>query len=57
MRLQHVGTYIFGGSLSDLAAIGAPATADSSLLKKSREESAAEEKRNRKAEKNKKYSQ
>ena len=29
MQLQHVGTYIFGGSLADLASIGAPATADS----------------------------
>lgn len=28
MQLQHVGTYIFGGSLADLASIGAPATAD-----------------------------
>lgn len=34
MRLQHVGSYIFGGSLADLASIGAPATADPSLLKK-----------------------
>lgn len=29
MQLQHVGTYIFGGSLADLASIGAAATADS----------------------------
>jgi hypothetical protein len=28
MKLQHVGTYIFGGSLADLASIGAAATAD-----------------------------
>lgn len=34
MRLQHVGSYIFGGSLADLASIGAPATADPGLLKK-----------------------
>jgi hypothetical protein len=34
MRLQHVGSYIFGGSLVDLAQIGAPATCDSDLLKK-----------------------
>jgi hypothetical protein len=33
MRLQHVGTYIFGGSLADLASIGASATADPSQLK------------------------
>ena len=30
MQLQHVGTYIFGGSLADLASIGAAATADAS---------------------------
>jgi hypothetical protein len=34
MALQHVGTYIFGGSLADLASIGASATADPSQLKK-----------------------
>ena len=34
MQLQHVGSYIFGGSLADLASIGASATADSSQLKK-----------------------
>lgn len=34
MRLQHVGTYVFGGSLADLAAIGAPATAAVEQLKK-----------------------
>jgi hypothetical protein len=34
MQLQHVGTYIFGGSLADLASIGASATADSGLLNK-----------------------
>jgi len=34
MRLQHVGSYIFGGSLADLASIGAAATADPSQLKK-----------------------
>ena len=34
MKLQHVGTYIFGGSLADLAAIGAAATADPAKLKK-----------------------
>lgn len=28
MKMQHVGTYIFGGSLADLASIGAAATAD-----------------------------
>ena len=34
MKMQHVGTYIFGGSLLDLASIGAPATADPAMLKK-----------------------
>ena len=34
MQLQHVGTYIFGGSLADLASIGAAATADTGVLKK-----------------------
>jgi glycosyltransferase involved in cell wall biosynthesis len=33
MKLQHVGTYIFGGSLADLASIGASATADPGALK------------------------
>ena len=33
MKLQHVGSYIFGGSLADLASIGASATADPSQLK------------------------
>jgi glycosyltransferase involved in cell wall biosynthesis len=33
MQLQHVGSYIFGGSLADLASIGASATADQSKLK------------------------
>jgi hypothetical protein len=28
MKMHHVGTYIFGGSLADLAAVGASATAD-----------------------------
>jgi hypothetical protein len=32
MQLQHVGTYIFGGSLADLASIGANPTADPSKL-------------------------
>jgi len=34
MQLQHVGMYVFGGSLVDLAQIGAPATADVNALKK-----------------------
>lgn len=34
MKLQHVGSFIFGGSLTDLAQIGASATADTNLLKK-----------------------
>lgn len=34
MKTQHVGSYIYGGGLQDLAAIGAAATADTSKLKK-----------------------
>lgn len=34
MKLQHTGSYTFGGSLSDLAALGATATADENLIKK-----------------------
>lgn len=34
MQLQHVGMFIFGGSLVDIAQIGASATADPSALKK-----------------------
>lgn len=34
MKLQHVGSYIFGGSLADLASIGASATADPDAIKK-----------------------
>lgn len=34
MQLQHVGSYIFGGSLADLASIGASATADVNKLNK-----------------------
>lgn len=37
IELQHAGTYIFGGSLKDLAAIGAPATVDQSMLKKNQQ--------------------
>lgn len=33
MKLQHVGSYIYGGSLADLAAVGATATADQNQLK------------------------
>jgi hypothetical protein len=32
MVMQHVGTYIFGGSLADLASVGVSATADPSSL-------------------------
>jgi hypothetical protein len=32
MKLQHVGSYIFGGSLADLASIGVAATADPGSL-------------------------
>lgn len=36
MQLQHVGSYVFGGSLVDLASIGAAATADAGKIKKDR---------------------
>jgi hypothetical protein len=36
MRLQHVGTMIFGGSLADLASIGASATADPKAITKNK---------------------
>jgi hypothetical protein len=36
MQLQHVGSYVFGGSLADLASIGAAATADVSQLNKAK---------------------
>ena len=38
MKMQHVGTYIFGGSLADLASIGVSATADPSALKKQKKQ-------------------
>lgn len=34
IQLQHVGSYIFGGSLAALAAVGAAATADPTKLKR-----------------------
>jgi hypothetical protein len=34
MKMQHVGTYIFGGSLADLAQLGVSATADADQIKK-----------------------
>jgi hypothetical protein len=34
MRLSHMGTYMFSGSLADLAQVGASATADPQLLSK-----------------------
>lgn len=36
MQMQHVGSYIFGGSLAHLASIGAPATADVTALNKTK---------------------
>lgn len=32
IKLQHVGSYVFGGSLADIASIGAAATADGNQL-------------------------
>ena len=37
MHLQHAGSYVFGGKLPALAAIGASATADADLIKKQRQ--------------------
>jgi len=37
MKLSHVGSYVFGGSLADIASIGAAATADVRQLKKPEE--------------------
>lgn len=39
MKLEHQGTYVFGGSLVDLAQVGASATADESLLNKKKKQS------------------
>jgi hypothetical protein len=33
MKLMHTGSYTFGGSLADLAKLGATATADPDLIK------------------------
>lgn len=37
MKTFHVGSYIFGGSLADLASIGANPTADAALLEKTKQ--------------------
>lgn len=37
IKLQHVGTYVFAGSLADLAAVGAAATADAGQLQKAKD--------------------
>ena len=37
VKLTHTGTYVFGGSLQDLASIQVHATADGDMLKKARE--------------------
>ena len=36
MELQHMGSFVFGGSLKDLGSIGAPATADPSQVGKNK---------------------
>jgi len=41
MKTQHVGSYVFGGSLADLASIGVAATADEGILKGHRERAEA----------------
>ena len=37
MKLSHMGTFVFAGSLADLAAAGATATADTDLLNKGKQ--------------------
>jgi len=37
MKLEHTGSYVFGGSLVDIAALGASPTADVNLIKKARD--------------------
>jgi len=44
MKLQHVGMYVFGGSLADLASVGATATADMSVIKKGKGSASAPKK-------------
>ena len=39
MRLNHSGSYVFGGSLLDIAQLGASATADPDLLEKMKKKS------------------
>jgi len=51
MKLQHVGTYVFGGSLSDLAQLGASATADLGELKKIKESEKREKQKNKRKQK------
>ena len=36
MQLSHLGSYIFGGSLTDIASIGASATANADEIKANR---------------------
>lgn len=36
MKTKHVGSYVFGGSLVDIASIGAAATADDGILKRNK---------------------
>lgn len=48
MKMQHVGTYIFGGSLADLASIGASATADPEVIGKNKKMMKSKNSKNRK---------
>lgn len=41
MKLTHMGSYVFGGSLMDLASVGASATADADLVNKSKQKKTA----------------
>lgn len=45
MKTHHVGSYIFGGSLADLAAVGVAATADAGLIQGNRDKKKKREKK------------
>jgi hypothetical protein len=48
MKTFHVGSYIFGGSLPDLAAVGVAATADAGILQGNREKKKKRESKQKK---------
>ncbi len=54
MKTQHQGSYVFGGSIMDLAQLGVSATADESMLKKNRNALPISNKNNSRDRKNRK---